>query len=317
VGLLTTTVGWFPKPPALRRARWQFAEGEIAEGPLREAESAARSAAIAQQESLGLDLLVDGQLERSDMITHFAERLAGLEIAGWVRCFDNRYYRKPRIVADVRHAGPITVEAWQAARAATSKPLKAVITGPYTMMDWSFDEHYASREACCMALAAAIRAEAEALLAAGAEEIEIDEPAISARPEEIDLACRALAHVTEPLRGKARSWTHVSYGEWEPVLDGLLRLPVDGLLLELTQSGHRVLPQLAALPADKQLGLGVVDVLSEEVESSAAIRTRVERALRYVPAERLWLIPDGGLRCLSAQAAQDKLARLVEVAASF
>ena len=317
MGLKTTTVGWFPKPVELRRARWRFSEEEIGEAELRAAEERARDETLALQDDLGLDLWVDGQMERSDTATFFAERLEGMEVGGLVRCFGNRYYRKPRIVGEVERTGPLTVDAWQAAQAAASRPVKAVLTGPYTLMDWSFDEHYGARDRCCMALAEVVRAEAEALAAAGAAEIQIDEPAISVRPEEMQLAAEALAHVTGPLRGRARTWAHVCYGDLLSVSAELFALPVDGLLLELANSGFALLERLGDLPADKLLGAGVVDVQSEEVESVSAIRERGERLLERVPGERLWLTPDSGLRTLSAAATRGKLQAMVEAAAAL
>jgi len=317
VALMTTTVGWFPKPVELRRARWRFSEGEIDRTQLVAAEQRARTDALELQERLALDQFVDGQLERGDSVSYFAERLEGMEPAGLVRCFDNRYYRKPRIVADVERSGPITVNVWQAAQAVATKPVKALITGPYTLMDWSFDEHYGSRERCCMALAEVIRAEAQELLAAGAEEIQIDEPAISARPHEMQLAAEALQHVTQPLRGKARTWTHIGYGDLSPVADAVFALPVDGLLLELTHTGAPLLEHLADFPSDKLLGGGVVDVHSNDVESAGVVRARAERLLEHVDAERLWLMPDSGLRTLTIPVATAKLQAIVEAASTL
>ena len=166
MGLLTSTIGSFPRPVKLLRARWQFSEEEIEESALREVEEESIRTAVALQESLGLDLLVDGQLDRSDMVTHFADHLDGMEIGALVRCFGNRYYRRPKIVGPVGREAPIVVEAWKAAQALTERPVKAIVTGPYTLMDWSFDEHYGSREACCAALAEVVAAEVEDLLAA-------------------------------------------------------------------------------------------------------------------------------------------------------
>ena len=317
MALLTTTVGWFPKPVELRRARWQFSEGEIDRTQLGAAEQRARTDALELQQRLGLDQLVDGQLERSDSVTYFAEQLEGMESAGLVRCFDNRYYRKPRIVADVGRRGPITVETWRAAQAVASKPVKALLTGPYTLMDWSFDEYYGSRERCCMALAEVIRAEAQELVAAGAEEIEIDEPAISSRPHEMQLATEALRHVTQPLRGKARSWTYIGYGNLLPVAEAVFALPVDGLLLELTHTGAALLERLADFPSSKLMGAGVADVHSTDVESADTVRARAERLLEHVDAERLWLMPDSGLRTLSTPVATAKLQAIVEAASTL
>ncbi|MHC4429950.1 MAG: methionine synthase [Planctomycetota bacterium] len=316
MGLLTTNVGWFPKPVALRRARWRFEEGEIEEAELRAAEAGAVKDVLKLQDELGLDVLVDGQMERSDMVGFFGEKLEGMEPGGLVRCFDNRYYRRPRIVGEVEREGPVTVEGWKAAQATASKPVKAVLTGPYTLMDWSFDEHYGSREACCLALAEIVRAEAEDLLAAGAKEIQIDEPAISTRPEEMDLVVEALGRVTGALGDKARTWTHICYGELLPVIDRVFSLPVDGLLLEMVSSGHAILDRLGDLPQDKLLGAGVVDVHSPDVESVDAVRARVDRLLERVPAERLWLMPDSGLRTLTTAVATAKLRSIVAAASA-
>jgi len=320
MGLLTTTCGWFPKPLALRQARWRHAEGEIELDALREVENAARAEALEQQQELGLDQLVDGQFERGDMVTHFAEALGGFEEGGLVRCFENRYYRKPRIVDAVARPASVTVEAFKAFKKAADgakQPLKAILTGPYTLMDWSFDEHYGSREDCCMALAELMHDEVQALVEAGAQEIQIDEPAISARPDELPLVRRALERVTEPLAGKARSWTHVGYGHLGQCLKQVLALPVDGFLLELTQTGDEVVRELNRLPKGKWLAAGVIDVLSGDVESVDTIKQRAGRLLRRVPAERLMLAPDGGLRTLDPEAARAKLEAMVEAAASL
>lgn len=312
MALLTTTVGWFPKSVELRRARWRFAEGEIEEAELRRAEESSMRDVVQLQEAMGIHVLVDGQMDRGDMVSYFADRLEGMEAAGLVRCFGNRYYRKPRIIGPIGRPGPITIERWKAAQGLTAKPIKAILTGPYTLMDWSFDEHYGSRERACMALAEGVRAEAQELLAAGATEIEIDEPAISARPEETALAAEALGRVTAPLRGKARTWTHICYGQLLPLIEQLFALPVDGLLLELSHAGDDLLEALSDLPADKLLGAGVIDVQSPVVEEAEAVRARVERLLRRVPADRLWLAPDAALRTLSAEQAEAKLRSMIE-----
>lgn len=317
MALLTTTTGWFPKPATLKLARWRLAEEEIEPSELQQAEEQATRDVLRLQEDLGLDLLVDGQMDRGDMVTHFAERLDGFEIGGLVRCYGNRYYRKPRIVDEVGRPGPLTVERWQAAQAAAQRPVKAVITGPYTLMDWSFDEHYASRHDCCMALAELMREEAEALLAAGATEIQIDEPAISARADEMGLVAEALGRVTANLRGRARTWTHLCYGDVLPVLREILALPVDGILVELSDSAAEALQSISRIPPKLHFGAGVIDVASPRVETPEEIRGRVEGLLNKIPAERLWLAPDAGLHALTGEQARAKLEAMVAAARSF
>jgi len=312
MGLLISTVGSFPKPKALVKARERFAGEEIPASELRAAEDQATREVLALQEQLGIDLLVDGEMDRGDMTTFFADRIEGMEVSGLVRAYGNRYYHKPVLVGEVRRTAPMTVERFRFAQGATGKPVKAVLTGPYTLMDWSFDEYYPSREEACLALAEVIREEAEDLLAAGARDIQIDEPAISARPEELPLATRALSIVTAKLRGKARTWAHICYGDFLPVLDAIVQLPVDGLLLELANSEFDVLEALAcSLPSDRILGAGVLDVHSHLVETPEEVRGRIERVLEVLPADRVWLNPDCGLKTRSMEEAHGKLTSLV------
>ena len=161
MGLLTSTVGSFPKSAELLRARRAHAEGDLADAALQEQEQKALRETLALQAELGLDLLVGGDMDRDDLVSYFAERIDGMEIAGLVRVHGNRYVRKPRIVGDVARRGPISVGGWKTALGtAATRPVKAILTGPYTLMDRSFDEHYPSREACTLALAEVVRLEA-------------------------------------------------------------------------------------------------------------------------------------------------------------
>jgi 5-methyltetrahydropteroyltriglutamate--homocysteine methyltransferase len=315
--MTTTTIGSFPKPVEIRRARWQHSEGEIEEAALREVEDRALESTLRAQEELGLDLLVDGQLDRSDMVTFFAEKLEGFEIGGFVRCWGNRYYRKPRLVGEVGRADALSVDRWRTAQQRAGRPVKAIVTGPYTLMDWSFDEHYRSRKAACTALAEVIRAEVADLAAAGATEIQLDEPAIGARPEEMELVHEAIALVTRDVREQARIWLYAGYGDLKPVMGQLLGFPVDALLLEMAHSEYAALDAIAGLPPEMLLGGGVVDAIDPRVETADEIQLRIERLQRVVPAERLVVTPDAGLRTLTAGQAEGKLRAMVTAARTF
>jgi 5-methyltetrahydropteroyltriglutamate--homocysteine methyltransferase len=314
MGLLTTTFGWFPKPVALRRARWQHAEGEIDEAALRAVEQEATAAVMRAQEEAGLDLLVDGQMDRGDMVSHFMERLEGAEQGGLVRCFGNRYYRRPRIVGDLLRTGPVTVDAWKSADGRVDGTVKAILTGPYTLMHWSFDEHYPNREKCCEALAEAVGAEAEDLVSAGATEIEIAEPAIGSRPEEIDLATEAVRRVAGRIHGRARTWIHVAHGNLASVIGPILSMPVDGIELQLSDADAGMLDAIEGLPREKVLAAGVIDVLDPTVEEASTVRARAEAVLEKIGADRLWLAPDAGMHALDEGAVRGKLASLVQAA---
>jgi 5-methyltetrahydropteroyltriglutamate--homocysteine methyltransferase len=314
VKLKTTTAGWFPWSAELSRTRRDHREGEADDAALCEAEARALEDVLSLQEELGLDLHVDGQLDRSDMIAFFVERLEGGEEGGLVRVFGNRYYRRPVITGALSRPEPVTVDFWSRARDAAKRPVKAVLTGPYSLMHGSADEHYGSRADCCRALAEVVRAEVADLVAAGAEDVQLDEPAFGARPAEVDLAASAIARAFEPATGRARSWVWLGYADLRPVLREAWALPVDGMLLELASSGLDAGLPFDRFPQDKLLAAGVVDVLDARVEPADVLARRVERLRRLVPDDRLWLAPDAGLRTLTPDAASAKLRALVAAA---
>ena len=307
--LLTSTIGSFPKPEYLTKARAALAQGKIGEAELKAAEERATRETIALQEELGLDVLVDGEMYRGDMATYFAENTDGFAVSGLVRSYGNRYYRKPILTGPVRRRGPITVEWWKWAQSLTKKPMKAIITGPYTMMDWSFDEHYASRREACLDLARALHEEVRDLEAAGARWIQIDEPALSVRVDELDLAIAAMAIVTEGIR--ARTLTHICYGTFEQIYPRLLDLAVDEFDLAMADTGFALVDHFGKHPFTKIFGLGVFDVHTHVVEPVASMRAGIEKTLRYLPPERVTVVPDCGLKTRTWDEAKDKLVHLM------
>ena len=315
MALLTTTIGSFPKPSALQEARRRFADGEIDAGALREVEDAATERVVRFQEDLGLDLLVDGEMDRADPITTFAERLSGVEIAGWVRVYGDRYVRKPRIAGPLARAGASTVERFRFARSVATRTVKAIVPGPYSLLDGSYDDHYPSRRAACTALAEVVREEVRDLAAAGATDIQIDEPSAGARSEEIPMLHDLLTRVVEPVRGRARVWVYLGYADLEEAGRELAGLPADGLLVAGAHSGFAGVERFTrALPPGRLAGVGVVDTLSSEVETEAKIRDRIGLLRELVPEDHLWVVPDGGFRALRPDAARAKLSAMVRAA---
>jgi 5-methyltetrahydropteroyltriglutamate--homocysteine methyltransferase len=307
--LPTTTVGSFPKPDYLRSARTRFARGEIAAGELRRLERQATEEIVRLQEELGLDILVDGEMNRGDMATYFAEHLDGFRISGLVRSYGNRYYRKPVAEGPVRRSGPITVDWFLFAQGLTEMPMKAILTGPYTMMDWSFDEYYPSREHFAMAMAEALHGEVQDLEEAGARYIQIDEPAVSVRPEELDLAVRTMRVVTDGIR--AKTITHICYGSFELIYPKMLELAVDQIDLELSNSEFDMLEHFRRTPFTKEIAAGVCDAHNHVVESTEAMATRIRRLLEVIPAERITVDPDCGLKTRTLDEARAKLNNMV------
>jgi 5-methyltetrahydropteroyltriglutamate--homocysteine methyltransferase len=307
-GLWTTSVGSLPKPDYITKARSQFARKEIDREELRELERKATREWIEFQDSIGTDLVVDGEQYRGDMVAFFAEEMPGLEIGGLVRSYGNRYYRKPIATGPVGRDHPLTVEWWQYAQSLTSAPVKGMLTGPYTICDWSFNEHYATRRDFVLDLAKAIRDEALDLEKAGARYIQIDEPAASTRMDELDLVIEAMAIVTEPL--SAHTITHICYGDFHNAYPKMLDIPVDQIDLEFANSDYALLDDFSDNPFTKFIGLGVSDVHTHAIETSEEMAEGIRRALKLIPAERIFVDPDCGLKTRTVDEAKTKLTNI-------
>jgi 5-methyltetrahydropteroyltriglutamate--homocysteine methyltransferase len=310
-GLLTTTVGSFPKPDYLAQARNQFSLGKIGREELEALERQATAEVISLQEEVGLDILVHGEMERGDMVAYFAELLnESMAISGLVRSYGNRYYRKPIIIGKLHWQGPMTVEMWRYAQSLTAKPVKGMLTGPYTMVEWSFDEHYESRREAVLDMARVIHQEAVELEKAGARYIQVDEPAASTRPEEMELVAQGLAVVTEGL--KAKTITHMCYGDFARVFDQIARLPVDQLDIETANSDYDLLELFRRHRFDKEVALGVLDVHDHRVETVEEVKEGIRRGLEVLPPERLYIDPDCGLKTRTWEEAAAKLRVMVQ-----
>ena len=292
--LLTTTVGSFGKPDYLQKARNANAKGKLGASELLELERKATQEWITVQEDLDLDILVDGEMYRGDMVAHFANLLDGYSEGGLVRSYGNRYYHKPVISGKLARPKPMTVEWFQYAQSLTDRPVKGMLTGPYTMLDWSYNEAYPTRRDAALALAEVVRQEAEDLDRAGAKYIQIDEPAIHARPEELEIAIEAMGIVTQNL--KAKTISHICYGDFAAIYPGILDLPVDQLDLALANYDYRWLDLMDKHPFTKEMAIGIVDVHTHELESVAEAAEGIRKGLKYVSADKLLPHPDCGLK---------------------
>lgn len=305
----TSTVGSFPKTPELAAGRTRLARGQITREALEGLERKATEFWIRTQEEIGIDVLVDGEQYRGDMVAYFAEHMGGFETGGLVRSYGNRYYHKPVIVGPVRWPGPMTVSWWRWTQSLTQKPVKGMLTGPYTVMDWSFNDFYPDRKAACLALARELRKEVEALIEAGARIIQIDEPAISVRQEEFPFAIEALHVVTDGM--PAYFISHACYGAFETIYPDMLALPVDNLDLAISNSALDLLRIFEKDPFTKDLSLGVLDVHTHAIEGIDQVRDRIMRGVRVLPADRLWVDPDCGLKTRTVQEAIRKMQAMV------
>ncbi len=308
----TTSVGSYPKPDYLVAARKEFYAGRLKKPELVELEQRATREWLEIQTRLGLDVLVDGEMERGDMATFFAERLSGFEISEPVRSYGNRYYKKPVITGEIALTAPMTLDYYQLAQGLTDKPVKGMLTGPYTLMDWSFDEHYGSREAVVKAFAKVLREESQALIAAGCTILQIDEPALSVRADEIELAAEGLRLVLEDL--PVYSITHICYGAFEHLAPQIKLLPVSQIDLEFAGRDFELLDQLRGHEFPQDVGLGVSDVHTHRLTGRDQIVTNVEKALQFFKPEQIWLDPDCGQKTRSIEESEAQLAEIVAAA---
>src|SRR5437867_11532286 len=308
--LLTTTVGSFGKPDYLQKARNANARGKVSDSELHDLEKKATEEWIRRQEGIDLDILVDGEMYRGDMVAYFAERLDGFQIGGLVRSYGNRYYHKPIIASKVARPKPMTIDWFRYTQSLTDRPVKGMLTGPYTMLDWSYNEAYRTRRDAALALAEVVRQEAEDLEKAGAKYIQIDEPAIHARPEELPIAIEAMGVVTQNLRAKTIS--HICYGDFAAIYPQVLDLPLDQLDLAMHNYQYRWLDLFEREPFTKELAIGIVDVHAHETETVAEAAEGIRKGLRFVPADRLWPHPDCGLKTRTVDECMEKCRIVVE-----
>jgi len=311
--LPTTVVGSYPKFEVAKEALRRYRKGDIGEEELDKAIMEATKLVVKDYLNAGIDIISDGEQRREDMAVFFAERLEGFRISGWVRVFDNIYFRKPVVIGEVKFKRPITVKDWKYALAfSKGRPVKGIITGPYTMADWSFNEYYKEREELVIDLARALHEEVKELERAGAKYIQVDEPALSTHRErqDMELAREALREVFKGIN--AKRIIHICYGKLERLFPDLLEFPVDQVDLEMKNSGYRLLPVLKEYSFDKELGLGVVDVHTLRVESVEEVVRGIKMALEVIGPEKIYVDPDCGLKLLPREIALSKLKVMVE-----
>lgn len=311
--LPVTAVGSYPKPAYLLEARRKYLRQQINKDTLTDLERRATREWIQIQEELGMDILVDGEQYRGDMVAYFADEMAGFAIAGLVRSYGNRYYPKPVVIGPVGRKAPVTVEWFRYAQSLTGKPVKGMLTGPYTIAEWSFNEYYATRRDLVLELARAIHDEVMDLERAGAAFIQIDEPAIHTRPaEDFELALEAMEIVT---RGtSAYTVSHICYGDVPRIYPGMLRLAVNQLDLALKNEAFGLLETFKTAPFTKDIGLGVVDAHSHQVESVEEVADGIRRTLQVIPAPQVYISPDCGLKTRTVDETVGKLRVMVDAA---
>jgi 5-methyltetrahydropteroyltriglutamate--homocysteine methyltransferase len=300
-----TASGSLPKQAELMELRYRVSKGVQQGSELDRKERLSTEVWIRQQEKMGLDVLVDGEMLRGDMIHFFAKKIGGFEEGGTVRSYGNRYYRKPIVKGKIEWKEPLVLDTWQFAQRMTRCPVKAVITGPVTLMDWSFNEHYASREALVWDLVEVLRKEILALAGSGAKIIQIDEPSLSANPEEFSLVQDAINSLTKGV--KAYFILRHCYGDIAPLWKKMQKLAVDNFHLEMANSRFDFLSVLKKNRTAKDVTAGVIDSHRFAVESPREVADAIRELRKIVPAPQLWVSDDAGLKSRSVDGALAKM----------
>ncbi len=324
--LPTTTIGSFPQTTSLRKARADLRAGRLDDAAYEQAMRAEIREVVAQQEQLGLDVLVHGEPERNDMVQYFAEQLSGFVATsnGWVQSYGSRYARPPIIVGDVSRPLPMTVRWASYAQSLTPRPLKGMITGPVTMLAWSFVRDDQPLGETARQVALALRDEVADLEAAGIAVIQVDEPALretlplrqADRAGYLAWAVDAFRLTTAGVRDDTQIHTHMCYAEFGDVLQAIIDMDADVISLEAARSQMKIVSDLARAQYPNEVGPGVWDIHSPRVPSADEIAARLRAAVETFPVARLWVNPDCGLKTRGYDEVRASLSNLVTAAAA-
>ena len=316
--MITTVVGNYPKispeskAPNLRTAISRFDTGRITQEELRRVEEEVTREVIEEQVRVGLDIVTDGHIRWDDGQTYFASKIKGFALKGLIRYFDsNTYYRQPVAEARLERNGPIEKEDYLFAAQHSHKPVKAVITGPYTLARLSQSGCYQNLRDLVMDLASLLNQEARSLAEAGAPIIQFDEPSILKHKTDLPLFQEAARVLTEGVETKTAVYTY--FGDISGLYPDFLRLPFDVIGLDFVM-GKANFDLLADFPEDKELGFGILDARNTRMEPVEEVVEAIGRISRVVPLERLHVNPSCGLEFLPRANAYAKLERLVEAA---
>ncbi|MFF0487503.1 5-methyltetrahydropteroyltriglutamate--homocysteine S-methyltransferase [Nocardia sp. NPDC004068] len=325
--LPTTTIGSYPQTSEIRKARAAFRAGEIDAEEYRRRMRAEIDAVIALQEGLGLDVLVHGEPERNDMVQYFAEQLDGFAatVNGWVQSYGTRCVRPPILYGDVVRRAPMTVDWIAYAQSRTDKPVKGMLTGPVTILAWSFVRDDQPLADTAGQIALAIRDETVDLQSAGIRVIQVDEPALrellplraAARPDYLDWSVRAFRLATSGVSDATQIHTHLCYSEFGEIIGAIAALDADVTSIEAARSRMEVLDDLDTIGFHLGVGPGVYDIHSPRVPSVEEITASLTAALKAVPAERLWVNPDCGLKTRGPAEVEASLRNMVRAAHSL
>ena len=320
----TTTIGSFPQTAEIRQARRQFKAGEIDAAAYEQAMRAEVARCVREQETLGLDVLVHGEPERNDMVEYFGEQLEGYAFSrfGWVQSYGSRCVKPPILFGDISRPHPMTVAWAQHAQSLTKRPMKGMLTGPVTMLNWSFVRDDQPRATTCRQLALAIRQEVLDLEKAGIGIIQIDEAALreglplrrAQWQEYLGWAVECFRITANGVADDTQIHTHMCYSEFNDIMPAIAAMDADVITIETSRSDMELLDAFDDFSYPNEIGPGVYDIHSPNVPTVQHMVDLMEKAAQRIPAERLWVNPDCGLKTRQWLEVLPALAGMVQAA---
>lgn len=320
----TTTIGSFPQTADIRLARSQFKAGELDEAAYRAAMENEITRSVREQEALGLDVLVHGEAERNDMVEYFGEQLDGYAFSqfGWVQSYGSRCVKPPILFGDISRPRAMTVEWIRFAQSLTDKPMKGMLTGPVTILNWSFVRDDQRRATTCYQLALAIREEVLDLEKAGVRVIQIDEAALreglplrrAQWQHYLDWAVTAFRITANGVEDETQIHTHMCYSEFNDIIASIADMDADVITIETSRSDMELLDAFDHFNYPNQIGPGVYDIHSPNIPDQQHMVQLMKKAAERIPAERLWVNPDCGLKTRQWNEVIPALTNMVEAA---
>ncbi|MGH1461944.1 MAG: 5-methyltetrahydropteroyltriglutamate--homocysteine S-methyltransferase [Neptuniibacter sp.] len=302
----TTTIGSFPQTAEIRKARLEHKKGQLSEPRYIEQMEAEIKRAVDEQVKLGLDVLVHGEAERNDMVEYFGQQLEGYAFShyGWVQSYGSRCVKPPILFGDITRPEAMTVRWTSYAQSLTDKPMKGMLTGPVTILNWSFVRDDQPRSQSCLQLALAIRDEVLDLEAEGVDVIQIDEAALREglplRKEDwnhyLDWAIESFRITANGVKDETQIHTHMCYSEFNDIIDSIAQMDADVITIETSRSDMELLDVFEEYEYPNEIGPGVYDIHSPNIPPVEQMVKLMQRAAERIPAERLWVNPDCGLK---------------------
>jgi 5-methyltetrahydropteroyltriglutamate--homocysteine methyltransferase len=320
----TTTIGSFPQTDAVRTARAKWKKGELNNAEYEGFLEAETLACVRYQEETGIDMLVHGEFERNDMVEYFGEQLDGFAFTenGWVQSYGSRYVKPPVIYGDVARPRAMTVRWSSYAQSLTKRPMKGMLTGPVTVLQWSFVRNDQPRSYTAFQIALALRDEVLDLEKAGIAAIQIDEPAIREGlplkrenwKHYLDWAVNAFRVAAAGVRDDTQIHTHMCYAEFNDIIEAIAALDADVITIETSRSNMELLHAFVSFKYPNEIGPGVYDIHSPRVPTVEEMRNLIAKAVEVLPVENVWVNPDCGLKTRGWAEVKASLTNLVAAA---